>query len=112
MTNSINRREAIFGLAVGTSSLFAPAVLARLNDAMVDAMADETVLHAMNALGLKPGSSTPQAFSALIAREIGVEPKRLSDAAMKFLTAQDFPGNVRQLENLCHWLTVDRKSVV
>ena len=25
---------------------------------------------------------------------------------MKFLSAQDFPGNVRQLENLCHWLTV------
>ena len=26
--------------------------------------------------------------------------------ALKFLSAQDFPGNVRQLENLCHWLTV------
>ena len=45
-------------------------------------------------------------FLAKSAREIGVEAKRLSDAAMKFLTAQDFPGNVRQLENLCHWLTV------
>jgi len=33
-------------------------------------------------------------------------PKRLSDAALKSLAAQDFPGNVRQLENLCHWLTV------
>jgi two-component system nitrogen regulation response regulator GlnG len=45
-------------------------------------------------------------FLAKSAREIGVEQKRLSDAALKFLTAQDFPGNVRQLENLCHWLTV------
>jgi len=45
-------------------------------------------------------------FLAKSARELGVEPKRLSDAAMKFLAAQDFPGNVRQLENLCHWLTV------
>jgi two-component system, NtrC family, nitrogen regulation response regulator GlnG len=45
-------------------------------------------------------------FLAKSAREIGVEPKRLSDAALKFLTAQDFPGNVRQIENLCHWLTV------
>jgi len=45
-------------------------------------------------------------FLAKSAREIGVEAKRLSDAALKFLTAQDFPGNVRQLENLCHWLTV------
>jgi two-component system nitrogen regulation response regulator GlnG len=25
---------------------------------------------------------------------------------VKFLTAQELPGNVRQLENLCHWLTV------
>jgi len=45
-------------------------------------------------------------FLAKSAREIGVEAKRLSDSALKFLTAQDFPGNVRQLENLCHWLTV------
>ena len=45
-------------------------------------------------------------FLAKSAREIGVEAKRLSEAALKFLTAQDFPGNVRQLENLCHWLTV------
>ena len=40
------------------------------------------------------------------ARELGVEPKRLSEAAMRHLSAQDLPGNVRQLENLCHWLTV------
>jgi two-component system nitrogen regulation response regulator GlnG len=40
------------------------------------------------------------------AKELGVEAKRLSNAAMKYLSTQDFPGNVRQLENLCHWLTV------
>ena len=40
------------------------------------------------------------------ARELGVEAKRLSDAALKYLAALDFQGNVRQLENLCHWLTV------
>ncbi len=40
------------------------------------------------------------------ARELGVEPKRLSDAALRQITQFDFPGNVRQLENLCHWLTV------
>jgi two-component system, NtrC family, nitrogen regulation response regulator GlnG len=45
-------------------------------------------------------------FLAKSARELGVEAKRLSDAAMKFLSGQDFPGNVRQIENLCHWLTV------
>jgi two-component system nitrogen regulation response regulator GlnG len=40
------------------------------------------------------------------AKELGVEAKRLSDAALTRLAAFDFPGNVRQLENLCHWLTV------
>jgi two-component system nitrogen regulation response regulator GlnG len=45
-------------------------------------------------------------FLAKSARELGVEAKRISDAALDRLTAFDFPGNVRQLENLCHWLTV------
>ena len=40
------------------------------------------------------------------ARELGVEAKRLSDPAIKYLSGLDFQGNVRQLENLCHWLTV------
>ena len=40
------------------------------------------------------------------AHQLGVEAKRLSDAAMEHLQRLDFPGNVRQLENLCHWLTV------
>jgi two-component system, NtrC family, nitrogen regulation response regulator GlnG len=45
-------------------------------------------------------------FLAKSAKELGVEAKRLSDAALARLQAFDFPGNVRQLENLCHWLTV------
>jgi two-component system, NtrC family, nitrogen regulation response regulator GlnG len=45
-------------------------------------------------------------FLAKSARELGIEPKRLSDSVMAYLAGQDFPGNVRQLENLCHWLTV------
>jgi len=40
------------------------------------------------------------------AQDLGVEGKRFSDAALKHLCALDFSGNVRQLENLCHWLTV------
>ncbi|MEW5902907.1 MAG: nitrogen regulation protein NR(I) [Pseudomonadota bacterium] len=40
------------------------------------------------------------------AQELGVEQKTLSEAALNYLAAQDIPGNVRQLENLCHWLTV------
>ena len=40
------------------------------------------------------------------AQQLGVEPKRMSDAALRLLSAFEFPGNVRQLENICHWLTV------
>lgn len=45
-------------------------------------------------------------FLAKSARELGVEAKRLSDDAVGFISQFAFPGNVRQLENLCHWLTV------
>jgi two-component system nitrogen regulation response regulator GlnG len=45
-------------------------------------------------------------FLSRSAAELSVEPKRLSEATLKFLQGLDFPGNVRQLENLCHWLTV------
>ena len=45
-------------------------------------------------------------FLARSAHELSVEPKRLSEAAIKYMTGLEFPGNVRQLENLCHWLTV------
>jgi two-component system nitrogen regulation response regulator GlnG len=40
------------------------------------------------------------------ALQLGVEPKRISDAALVWLSNFSFPGNVRQLENICHWLTV------
>ena len=40
------------------------------------------------------------------AKELGVEAKRITDAALARMTHFDFPGNVRQLENICHWLTV------
>ena len=40
------------------------------------------------------------------AQQLGVEAKRISDAALVWLEGFSFPGNVRQLENICHWLTV------
>ncbi|MFI4940643.1 MAG: helix-turn-helix domain-containing protein, partial [Burkholderiales bacterium] len=45
-------------------------------------------------------------FLTKSAKQLGVEAKRLSDNAMQFLSALDLPGNVRQLENLCNWITV------
>jgi two-component system nitrogen regulation response regulator GlnG len=45
-------------------------------------------------------------FLGKSARDLGVEGKRLTDAALMFFAAQEWPGNVRQLENVCHWVTV------
>jgi two-component system nitrogen regulation response regulator GlnG len=40
------------------------------------------------------------------AQQLGVEPKRIAPSALEWIARLDFPGNVRQLENLCHWVTV------
>ncbi len=40
------------------------------------------------------------------AKDLGVDAKRLSDEALAALQHYPFPGNVRELENVCHWLTV------
>ncbi|WP_430422225.1 nitrogen regulation protein NR(I) [Methylibium petroleiphilum] len=47
-----------------------------------------------------------RSFLQKSAKELGVEAKRLSEAALARLASFDYPGNVRQLENICHWLTV------
>jgi two-component system nitrogen regulation response regulator GlnG len=46
------------------------------------------------------------------AKQLGVEPKRITDRTLESLSLFDFPGNVRQLENICHWLTVMAPSQV
>ena len=45
-------------------------------------------------------------FLVQSAQQLGVEAKRISDQALDILSHFNFPGNVRQLENICHWLTV------
>lgn len=45
-------------------------------------------------------------FLAASARELDVETKMLRPEAETFLTKLPWPGNVRQLENTCRWLTV------
>ena len=45
-------------------------------------------------------------FLSMAAKELGVETKRLHPDALAKMTALPWPGNVRQLENCCRWLTV------
>jgi two-component system nitrogen regulation response regulator GlnG len=47
-----------------------------------------------------------QHFFNSAAKELEMEPKSLSPEAEEFLYSLPWPGNVRQLENICRWLTV------
>jgi two-component system nitrogen regulation response regulator GlnG len=75
----------------------------------------EDLFHRLNVIRLRlPALRERREDVAMLARfflqqsakQLGVEPKRISDAALRLLSGFDFPGNVRQLENICHWLTV------
>jgi len=45
-------------------------------------------------------------FLSSAAKELGVEVKQLDNETQKFLSNLPWPGNVRQLQNVCRWLTV------
>jgi two-component system nitrogen regulation response regulator GlnG len=75
----------------------------------------EDLYHRLNVIRLRLPSLRERAedipllarhFLAMSAKQLGVEPKRIGDDALAHLARLEFPGNVRQLENLCHWLTV------
>ena len=45
-------------------------------------------------------------FLSAAAEELGAATKTLGPEVERYLTTMNWPGNVRQLENLCRWLTV------
>lgn len=49
-------------------------------------------------------------FLQTAAEELAVEPKKLRPETEKFLVGLKWPGNVRQLENFCRWITVMASS--
>ena len=81
----------------------------------------EDLLHRLNMISLRmPPLRDRTEDIPLLARHfmqscgksLGIAPKKLSDEVVKQISAMPFPGNVRQLENLCHWLTVMTSSNV
>ncbi len=47
-----------------------------------------------------------RAIKELAIEDSDVEPKTISEDTMAYLSSLSWPGNVRQLENTCHWLAV------
>jgi two-component system nitrogen regulation response regulator GlnG len=75
----------------------------------------EDLFHRLNVIRLRlpPLRERPEDIPLLAryflqksAQELGVEAKKLSDAALRYLATLPWSGNVRQLENVCHWITV------
>ena len=86
-----------------------------LEQRVKDGVFREDLFHRLNVIRLRlPALRERRDDIAMLARQflqksakdLGGEAKRLSDAALARLVGFDYPGNVRQLENICHWLTV------
>ena len=86
-----------------------------LEDRVKQGVFREDLFHRLNVIRLRLPAlrersedipSLARFFLQRSAKELGVEAKRISEAALERLKRFAFPGNVRQLENICHWLTV------
>ena len=49
-------------------------------------------------------------FMKASAKELETDAKKVSDEVVEYLSALNWPGNIRQLENVCRWLTVMASS--
>ncbi|MDO8770213.1 MAG: nitrogen regulation protein NR(I) [Burkholderiaceae bacterium] len=101
--------------AVKTNVRVIAATHQNLEQRVKDGVFREDLFHRLNVIRLRlPALRERKEDVAMLTRhflqqsaaQLGVEPKRISDAALVWLGNFSFPGNVRQLENICHWLTV------
>jgi two-component system nitrogen regulation response regulator GlnG len=86
-----------------------------LNQRVADGRFREDLFHRLNVIRIRlPALRERQEdipllarhFLKLVAEELSVEPKLLTNEAEEYLKALPWPGNVRELENTCRWLSV------
>lgn len=86
-----------------------------LEDRVKQGLFREDLFHRLNVIRLRLPAlrERPEDVPLLVkhflqhsAQELGVETKQPTPAALKYLASMSWSGNVRQLENVCHWLTV------
>lgn len=79
----------------------------------------EDLFHRLNVIRLRlpPLRERKEDIPALVrlflqnsAADLGVPVRRMTPDALRSLSAFDYPGNIRQLENFCQWLTVMSSS--
>ena len=87
----------------------------KLEDLVLDGSFREDLFHRLNVirLHLPPLRNRREDIGLLmdhflnkVANELGIEAKTLHPDAATFLQSYEWSGNVRQLENVCRWLTV------
>ena len=87
----------------------------KLDELVLDGSFREDLFHRLNVirLHLPPLRNRREDIALLmdhflsrVATELDIEAKTLHPDTAGFLQAFDWPGNVRQLENVCRWLTV------
>ncbi len=75
----------------------------------------EDLLHRLNVVRLRTPAlrERPEDIALLVpfflnrtARELKVEEKKITDEALAYLSSLQWPGNIRQLENTCRWISV------
>lgn len=86
-----------------------------LEDRVKDGRFREDLFHRLNVIRIhipplrERREDLPQLtryFLNAAAEELNVEPKVLRPEVLDFMVRKEWPGNVRQLENACRWLTV------
>jgi two-component system nitrogen regulation response regulator GlnG len=101
--------------AVKTNVRVIAATHQNLEQRVKDGVFREDLFHRLNVIRLRlPALRERKEDIPMLTRhflqqsagQLGVEPKRIADTALQWLGQFAFPGNVRQLENICHWLTV------
>jgi len=90
-----------------------------LEQRVADGLFREDLFHRLNVIRLRlpPLRERPEDIESLAnyflaqsAASLKTERKYLSAEALEFMKRYPFPGNVRQLENICNWLTVMASS--
>ncbi|MGE4370320.1 MAG: nitrogen regulation protein NR(I) [Burkholderiaceae bacterium] len=90
-----------------------------LEQRVVEGKFREDLFHRLNVIRLRlpPLRERKEDIPSLVelfmrnsAVDLGVPVRRVSADAMRLLCAFDYPGNIRQLENFCQWLTVMSSS--